>query len=98
MHQLAVTGKQAADVAVLLGGQHLEIYRMERVEQMIAGLIELELKFWHCVQTNTPPPIDGSASSEATLRCLYPQDNGQAVDLSTYAGLAATYLELKAVR
>ena len=32
MHQLAVTGKQAADVAVLLGGQHLEIHRIERDE------------------------------------------------------------------
>ena len=38
MHQLAVTGKQAADVAVLLGGQTLEIHRIERDEQMIARL------------------------------------------------------------
>lgn len=98
MHQLAVTGKQAADVAVLLGGQHLEIYRIERDEQMIARLIELERKFWHYVQTDTPPPVDGSASSEAALRCLYPQDNGRTVDFSANAGLAATYLELKAVR
>ena len=98
MHQLAVTGKQAADVAVLLGGQHLEIYRIERDEQMITRLIELERMFWHYVQTDTPPPVDGSASSEAALRCLYPQDNGQTVDFSAHSGLAATYLELKAVR
>lgn len=98
MHQLAVTGKQAADVAVLLGGQHLEIHRIERDEQMIARLIELERKFWQYVQTDTPPPVDGSASSEAALRCLYPQDNGHTVDFSAHAGLAATYLELKAVR
>ncbi|MEN1641690.1 lambda-exonuclease family protein, partial [Pseudomonas aeruginosa] len=45
MHQLAVTGKQAADVAVLLGGQTLEIHRIERDEQMIARLIELERQF-----------------------------------------------------
>ncbi|KAI2674583.1 lambda-exonuclease family protein [Pseudomonas sp. TNT3] len=98
MHQLAVTGKQAADVAVLLGGQHLEIHRIERDEQMITRLIELERKFWTYVETDTPPPADGSASAEAALRCLYPEDNGQTVDFSSRAGLAAAYLELKAVR
>ncbi|MDO3387969.1 hypothetical protein QWI17_19145, partial [Gilvimarinus sp. SDUM040013] len=87
MHQLAVTGKQAADVAVLLGGQHLEIHRIERDEQMIARLIELERKFWNYVETDTPPPVDGSASAEAALRCLYPEDNGQTVDFSGHAGL-----------
>lgn len=98
MHQLAVTGKQAADVAVLLGGQTLEIHRIERDEQMIARLIELERRFWHYVETDTPPPADGSASAELALRCLYPQDDGQAVDFSGRAGLAAAFLELKAVR
>lgn len=98
MHQLAVTGKQAADVAILLGGQTLEIHRIERDEQMIARLIELERKFWHYVETDTPPPADGSASAEMALRALYPEDNGQTVDFSGRAGLAAAYLELKAVR
>mgnify|MGYP000061529736 CR=1 FL=1 len=98
MHQLAVTGKQAADVAVLLGGQTLEIHRIERDEQMIARLIELERRFWHYVETDTPPPADGSASAELALRCLYPYDNGQVVDFSKHAGLAAAFLELKAVR
>jgi putative phage-type endonuclease len=97
MHQLAVTGKQAADVAVLLGGQTLEIHRIERDEQMIARLIELERKFWHYVETDTPP-ADGTASAEAALRCLYPEDNGQVVDFSSHAGLTAAYIELKAVR
>lgn len=98
MHQLAVTGKQAADVAVLLGGQSLEIHRIERDEQMIARLIELERRFWAYVETDTPPPADGSASADVALRCLYPEDNGQVVDFSGRAGLAAAYLELKAVR
>lgn len=98
MHQLAVTGKRAADVAVLLGGQTLEIHRIERDEQMIARLIELERKFWQYVETDTPPPADGSASAEMALRALYPEDNGQTVDFSGRAGLAAAFLELKAVR
>ncbi|AVD88557.1 YqaJ viral recombinase family protein [Pseudomonas sp. SWI44] len=98
MHQLAVTGKQAADVAVLLGGQHLEIHRIERDESMIARLIDLERQFWDYVVSDTPPPADGTASAEAALRCLYPEDNGQAQDFSQHPELANTYLELKAIR
>lgn len=98
MHQLAVTGKQAADVAVLLGGQHLEIHRIERDESMIARLIDLERLFWDYVVSDTPPPADGTDSAEAALRCLYPEDNGQTLDFSQHTELASTYLELKSVR
>ena len=98
MHQLAVTGKQAADVAVLLGGQHLEIHRIERDESMIARLIDLERLFWDYVVSDTPPPADGTDSAEASLRCLYPEDNGQTLDFSQHTELASTYLELKSVR
>nr|WP_127881951.1 YqaJ viral recombinase family protein [Pseudomonas carnis] len=98
MHQLAVTGKQAADVAVLLGGQHLEIHRIERDELMIARLIDLERLFWDYVVSDTPPPADGTDSAEAALRCLYPEDNGQTLDFSQHPELATTYREFKAVR
>ena len=98
MHQLAVTGKQAADVAVLLGGQHLEIHRIERDESMIARLVDLERLFWDYVISDTPPPADGTDSAQAALRCLYPEDNGQTLDFSQHTKLATTYLELKSVR
>ena len=98
MHQLAVTGKQAADVAVVLGGQHLEIHRIERDEDMIARLIELERTFWTYVETDTPPPADGTASAGTALRCLYPEDDGQTVDFRGNPGLTAAYIELKALR
>ncbi|WP_373332162.1 YqaJ viral recombinase family protein [Thiopseudomonas alkaliphila] len=98
MHQLAVTGKQAADVAVLLGGQELKVYRIERDEQMIAQLIQLEKQFWHYVETDTPPPADGTQSSEAALRCLFPKDEGETVDFSLDETLATVFTELKQVR
>ena len=72
MHQLAVTGKQTADVAVLICGQELQIHRIERDDGMIAKLVELERQFWNYVQTDTPPPADGSDSADVALRCLYP--------------------------
>lgn len=98
MHQLAVTGKQAADVAVLLGGQHLEIHRINRDESMITRLIELERKFWEYVVTDTPPPADGSDSADQALRCLFPEDSGQVLDFSANPALSIAYVELKVVR
>lgn len=98
MHQLAVTGKLAADVAVLLGGQHLEIHRIKRDDSMIARLIELERLFWDYVVGDTPPPADGSASADQALRCLYPQDVGHTLDFTQDVRLSTTFADLKKVR
>lgn len=97
-HQLAVTGKQAADVAVLLGGQHLEIHRIVRDEMLIGRLIALEREFWRYVEADTPPPADGSESAERGLRCLYPADLGQSVDFTQDRNLSACFADLLAVR
>lgn len=97
-HQLAVTGKQAADVAVLLGGQNLEIHRIQRDDGLIARLIRLEQAFWRFVETDTPPPADGSESAELALRCLYPEDNGLTQDFSQDRSLSATFADLVHVR
>lgn len=96
MHQLAVTGHQAADVAVLIGGQELRIFRIERDEALIARLIALEQEFWEMVQSGTAPPGDGSESSEKALRYLYPVDSGDQVDFSDDEGLSACFEELGA--
>ncbi len=97
-HQLAVTGKQAADVAVLLAGQHLEIHRIERDEALIARLIELERRFWHYVETDTPPPADGSDSADTALRVLYPEDKGQTLNFKDDHNLSACFADLLSVR
>ncbi len=97
-HQLAVTGKAAADVAVLLGGQHLEIHRIERDEALIVRLVQLEKQFWDYVETDTPPPADGSESAELALRCLYPEDQGQTVDFTQDRTLSAIFTDLLSVR
>jgi predicted phage-related endonuclease len=70
-HQLAVTGKAAADVAVLLCGQKLEVHRIERDDEIIARLMMLESHFWGYVESDTPPPADGSESAARALRHLY---------------------------
>jgi len=98
MHQLAISGKQAADVAVLICGQDLQIHRIQRDEAMIAKLIELERAFWKYVETDTPPPADGSDSADLALRCLYPKDSGETLDLSGVLEMSAVFSDLLAIR
>ena len=100
-HQLAVTGKAAADVAVLLGGQELQVHRVVRDERLIARLIELEARFWAYVEADTPPPADGSDSAAQALQALYPYDSGATVDFRADTKLSTTFsdwLSLKAKR
>ncbi|GLT21345.1 endonuclease [Zoogloea oryzae] len=97
-HQLAVTGKRCADVAVLIGGQQLEVHRIERDEALIQNLIHLERVFWHFVETDTQPPADGSESADLALRCLYPNDNGSKIDFREDRNLSAIFADLVSVR
>lgn len=91
-HQLAVTGKQVADVAVLLCGQQLEVQRIERDEDVIARLIVLEGLFWD-VETYTPPPADGSEPAKLALCQLYP-GGGATLDFSGDRKLSGLSAEL----
>lgn len=97
-HQLAVTNKLAADVCVLVCGQEIRIHRIERDDVLINRLIELERKFWHHVETDTPPPADGSDSAAMALQCLYPHDRGMTLDLSDDTAMSAVFADLVAVR
>lgn len=96
-HQLAVTGKAAADVAVLLCGQELEIFRIPRDEDVIARLIVLEARFWEHVESGTPPPADGSESSARALRQLY-QGGGDTLDFSENLHLSQVLADLRTLR
>lgn len=98
MHQLAVTGQHAADVAVLLGGHELQIHRIERDEAMMTQLIRLEQQFWQHVEDDTPPPADGSHSADSALRALFPTDNGDTVDFCHDTALSQAFADLQRVR
>ena len=96
-HQLAVTGKWAADVAVLLCGQRLEVHRIERDDELISRLITLEARFWEYVTSDTPPPADGSESADRALRTLYP-GTSSTVDFSDDRNLSSTFADLVYLR
>ena len=98
MHQLAVSGKQAADVAVLICGQELRVHRIERDERLITQLMELERRFWLMVEDDRPPAADGSDSAHQALQALYPQDQGTVLDFSDDLAMSALFSDLLAVR
>ena len=80
LHQLAVTGKAWADVAVLIGGQEFRIYRIDRDEDRIAQLVAMEKTFWDHVEHETAPEVDGSESCNKALALLYPRTAPVMVD------------------
>lgn len=66
-------------VAVLVGGQRLDVFEVRRDERAIRLLLEAAERFhWHLV-TDTAPPPDGSDSAREALLALYPQARPESV-------------------
>lgn len=79
-HYLAVTGWEKAYCAVLIGGQDYREFEILRDDEFIEKLIAEEVKFWHEVQSNTPP-LSESAEDAEILALLTPTTDGKAIDL-----------------
>ena len=71
-HYMAVTGYAGAYIAVLIGGNTFRWKFVERDEELISMLIELESAFWNHVQDCTPPPLDGSDAAAKFLSERFP--------------------------
>ncbi|WP_168220916.1 YqaJ viral recombinase family protein [Actinomadura sp. WMMA1423] len=69
---LAVSGLAAGYVAVLLGGNHLKWYRIERDEEFLASLVEWA-KGWYDTHIvgGVEPDVDGSAATTELLNHLW---------------------------
>lgn len=94
VHYLAVTGLEKAYLAVLINCRDLKIYEMERDQAEIDALMGAEEAFWKLVEMNTPPAVDGDESTTETLKTLYPNANGETVDLFAYNSLLDQYIDL----
>ena len=71
-HYMAVTGYKGFYIAVLIGGNTFRWKFIERDEELISMLIELESDFWHHVQDLTPPQLDGSKAAAEFLAERFP--------------------------
>ena len=98
-HQLAVTGKQAAHICVLLCGHKAKIYKVERDELLIDSIMEHERLFWQYVETDTPPTPDHSESAARALKQLYPTAKPSSkVDLTDDDGANKLFQQLLSYR
>lgn len=82
-HYMAVTGANRWYIACLIGNHDFVTRVIERDEDTIRYLIEVERIFWehNVVEKNMPAP-DGSEASAQALKMVYPEaEEGTTVDL-----------------
>lgn len=84
VHYLAMTGKKRWYLAVLIGNREFKTFTIERDEDEINSLMQAEEAFWRYVQSNTPPPADGTDATSKTLTTLYPDSDGKAVTIGGF--------------
>ena len=85
-HYLALTDLPFALVAVLLGGQRLELRRLDRDDSLAELLRATERQFWHYVETDAVPPPSSASGDDRAAFDLYPSSRREArKSLSTAA-------------
>lgn len=66
-HYLAVTGFKKAYIAALVGGNKFYWYKINRDEELIDQIIQMEADFWQRVQSGQEPSVDGSEATQNYL-------------------------------
>jgi putative phage-type endonuclease len=94
MHYLAVTGKQKWYLAVLIGNREFLWFEIERDEKEIEALMRSEKLFYEYIENDKQPPADGFKATADTLKSLYPDSNGNTIDLLSYVDCVKRYLAL----
>lgn len=81
VHQLAVTQREWAIVAVLFSFGVLKTYEVQRDKELEDYLIELEARFMLRVEKKEPPDHTWTPETVGILKKLYPTDSGQTIAL-----------------
>ena len=76
MHYMAVTGAQFADIAVLIAGRKFQTYTIQRDDQLIEHMIDVERDFWENNVYRLVPP---DAKTMADLNNRWRVDSGAAL-------------------
>lgn len=112
---LAVTGYKRWYLAVLILGREFKIYQVttvpdDDVPEWCAGSVyvgaeefeslrDFAVRFWQYVETNTPPPVDGSKSTSETIETIFSNSDEDVgtddIDLTAVADKLARLSELK---
>ena len=95
VHYMAVTGKKRWYLAVLIGNKEFKRFTIERDEAEIEALMTAEADFWKCVETDTPPAVDGTQATSEALKTIYSENTEATVDLTAFAASLQQYMALK---
>lgn len=94
-HYMAVKGYERMYLAILVFQKGIFINTIERNEDFIKGMIEAEVRFWtENIEKNQMPAPDGSEASAEALKEMYPQSNGETIELPNLDGYIKEYLKL----
>lgn len=95
-HYLAVTGYDYAYIVVLIGGNKMRYWLIERDEVLINIIIQKEQEFMHMVHNDIAPEIGGKESESEWLAATYPQAIDEVMSIPpTIEQLALEYNELQ---
>ncbi|HKI16964.1 MAG TPA: YqaJ viral recombinase family protein [Isosphaeraceae bacterium] len=86
MHYLAVFGLERVHFACLIGGQQLRIAEVERNDDLIGDLVEIEHAFWQRVIDREPPEV--GAADVGVLKARWQAETGKTVELVPTFGAA----------
>lgn len=66
-HTALVCGWTDAVVAGLIGGNHLSVHQITINQNILEMMLDAEKKFWHHVETDTPPDVDWHQRTKEAL-------------------------------
>lgn len=97
VHYMAVTGAKKWYLAVLVLGVGFYDFVIERNEEDIKALEEIEDDFWNNhVMAGIEPDPDGREETSEVIKSLYTAQEGESVDLLPYRGLLDEYAKITA--
>lgn len=96
-HYMAVTGTDKIYIACLIFSTDFIWKEVNRDEELIQMIIQLEKDFWSLVEAKTPPALDGSSAAEKYLKERYKEvEENKSIELGfEYKDKIKTYLEMK---
>lgn len=95
VHYMMVTGCKKWYLAVLVYSRGFYVFEINRDEDEIKALAESEQTFWHYVESNEQPPIDGTEATKNALGAVYDETTPTLIDLNPYAAAIKELDELK---
>lgn len=81
-HQMEVAGVTWGSIAVLIGGNRMVSFDLDRNDRFMRGLLRKLEAFWkEHVEKRVPPPVDGSESCARALAAYYAAATEKSVEL-----------------